>query len=154
MSRIQIFVGLAAAAAGASWLAVAPAGAANSPTFRDCSFAGGIDPDFVRLSEVTVAKDGTLTVPSGQMHVTIEASESSDTGDNAGHVKLKAKVSSPGVRTKKRSGAGTGKVTLALALNGSSVGRSYTISWSDTTDNGRHHCPSGITPEKRTPKPC
>lgn len=153
MGRIQTFIGLAAVAAGASWLAVAPAGAANSPTFRDCSFAGGADPDFVRLSEVTVAPNGTLTVPPGQMHVTIEASESSNPGDNLGHVKLKAKVSSPKVRMQKRMGAGTGKVTLALPLNSSSVGRSYTISWSDTTDNGHHHCPSASTPENATPKP-
>jgi hypothetical protein len=153
MWRRRMFVGVAALAAGTSWLAVAPAGAANSPTFRDCSFAGGTDPDFVRLSEVTVAPNGTLTVPAGQTQVTLEASESSNPGDNVGHVKLKAKVSSRHVRTQKRSGAGTGKVTLALPLNASSVGRSYTISWMDTTDNGHHHCPSAGTPENTSPKP-
>jgi hypothetical protein len=136
------------------WQAAASADAANSPTFRDCSLVGGIDPDFVQLTGVSVGPGGSLIVSRGQQQVGIEASESSDPGDNLGHVTLDVKVSSPNQPTIDRSGAGTGKVVLSIPLERSTkVGRSYTISWSDTTDNGNHACPSASTPENTTPMP-
>jgi hypothetical protein len=145
---------LAALVAAASWLFVAPAAAANSPTFRDCSLVGGADPDFVQLSGVTVAPNGTVQVKRGQMQVMVEASESSDPGDNLGHVTLTVKVASHKTATREVSGAGTGKVTVAVPLARSKkLGRVYTISWADTTDNGNHVCPSSNTPENSTPKP-
>jgi hypothetical protein len=145
---------LAALVAGASWLFVASAGAANGPTFRDCSLVANTDPDFVQLSGVTVAPNGTLQVKRGQTQVMLEASESADLGDNMGHVTLNVKVASHKIATQEVSGSGTGKVILAVPLAHSKKrGRVYTISWADTTDNGNHVCPSSSTPENSTPKP-
>jgi hypothetical protein len=154
MWRIRMFVGLAAVAAGASLLPVASAGAANSATFRDCSLVAGTDPDFVILSGVTAGPGGSLTVKRRTPQVALEASESSDPGDNLGHVTLNVKVESRKVATKEVSGAGTGKVMVAVPLTKSmKVGRTYTISWAATFDNGNHACPSSSTPENTTPKP-
>jgi hypothetical protein len=115
---------------------------------------GGLDPDFVRLSGVTAGPNGIANVERGQQQVGIEASESSDPLDNLGHVTLKVKVTTPEVPNQELSGAGTGKVNLAVPLSRSKqVGRTYTISWAATFDNGEHVCPSANTPENTTPKP-
>jgi hypothetical protein len=154
VGRVRPLLGLCALAVAMCWQAAASADAANSPTFRDCSLAAGIDPDFVQLTGVSVGPGGSLIVSRGQPQVSIEASESSDPGDNLGHVTLDVKVSSPKQPTIDRSGAGTGKVVLSIPLERSTkVGRSYTISWADTTDNGNHACPSTSTPENTTPMP-
>jgi len=136
-----------------AWLAAPAANAANGPTFRDCSLAGGLDPDFVQLLGVAVGPGGALTVPPGTERVGIEASESSDPGDKLGHVTLKVIVTAPGVPTQSVSGEGTGKVLLAAPLGRRKVGRTYTIGWAATFDNGNHLCPSESTPENTTPKP-
>ena len=152
MRRIGAFVGLTVLA-----IALGPidsAGAANSPTFRDCSaFVEGFDPDFIQLSGVRVGPGGGLTVPPGQHQVSLKASESSDPGDNLGHVTLDVTVTAPGVPTRTVSGAGTGFVLLSVPLVGSGVGRTYTISWAATFDNGNHPCPSPNTPDNTTPNP-
>jgi hypothetical protein len=133
---------------------VSGASAANSPTFRDCSlFSPGIDPDFVRLSRVTVGSGGTLTVPRSQHHVKLTASESADPGDGSNHVTFKATVKAPGVQKRKVAGNGTGRVHLSVPLAGSPHAKTYTISWSATFDNGMHSCPSSQTPENTNPSP-
>jgi len=153
MRRIGVFVGLTALAI-ALGPAIDSAGAANSPTFRDCSlFVEGFDPDFVQVSEVTVTPAGALTVPLSQAQVPIEASESSDPGDSMGHVTLSVSVSAPHVLTQSLSGEGTGKVELLVPLHKRKRGRSYTISWAATFDNGNHLCPSESTPDNTAPKP-
>src|SRR5260370_522906 len=58
--------------------------AETSPSFGDCSFGGGLDPDFLQLSGATVSPQGTLTVSPSQGQVQLEASESSDPGDSSG----------------------------------------------------------------------
>jgi|SRR5205814_2373290 len=151
MRRIGAFVGLTVLA-----IALGPidsAGAANSPTFRDCSLFSGFDPDFVQISGVTVTPEGTLTVPRSQKQVPIEASESSDPGDSLGHVTLTVSVTALHVPTQSVSGEATGKVELSAPLVRRKPGRSYTISWAATFDNGNHLCPSESTPENTTPKP-
>jgi hypothetical protein len=152
MRRIGAFVGLTVLA-----IALGPidsAGAANSPTFRDCSLlVSGFDPDFVQVSGVTVTPEGTLTVPLSQKQVPIEASESSDPGDSSGHVTLAVTVTALHVPTQSLSGEATGKVELSLPLRRRRHRRSYTISWAATFDNGNHLCPSEGTPENTTPKP-
>jgi len=154
MWRVRLAVVVSALIGGMACLGVPAASAANGPTFRDCSLAGGLDPDFVELLGVAAGPEGAVTVPRGQEQVGIEASESSDPGDNLGHVTLAVTVSSPGVSMAKASGAGTGKVLLSAPLRGSKkVGRTYTISWAATFDNGNHPCPSEFTPENTTPKP-
>ena len=154
MWRTRMLVGLGALVVGTAWLAVPAAAAANSATFRDGSaFVSGVDPDFVQLSGVTVGPQGTLTVRPSQNQVQLEASESSDPGDSAGHVTLNATVTAPHVPVRTVSGAGTGMVVLSVPLVGSGVGRSYTISWSATFDNGTHACPSSVTPENTGPNP-
>jgi hypothetical protein len=154
MWRVRILAGAAALAAGVLWQAVASADAANGPAFRDCSLVGGIDPDFVQLTGVTVGAGDMVTVARGTKRVGIEASESADPGDSMGHVTLKVMVTSRHVPTQEVSGAGTGKVSLSLPLKRSrKVGRSYTISWSAVTDSGNHQCPSANTPENTTPMP-
>src|SRR5438552_2937597 len=154
MRRIRIPVGLAVMAVGLASPVIPAASAANSPTFRDCSLlVAGIDPDFVQLSEVTVAPEGTLTVPRSRKHVTIEASESSDPGDGEGHVTLDVSVTAPHVPAQSLSGAATGRVVLAVPLLRRKIGRTYTISWAATFDNGNHLCPSEQTPENTTPDP-
>jgi hypothetical protein len=148
-----MLLGLGALAAGTASLGVATASAANGPAFRDCSLAGGLDPDFVQLFGATVTPQGTLTVLPSQNQLSLEASESSDPLDNLGHVTLTATVTSPTVAAHTVSGAGTGKVFVSVPLEGSGTGKSYTISWAATFDNGEHKCPSGFTPENETPKP-
>jgi hypothetical protein len=154
MSSIRTFLGVGGLAAGVLLVASAPASAANSPAFRDCSLVAGLDPDFVRLSEVTVGAEGLLTVPAGQKQVGVEASESSDPGDSLGHVTLKVTVASPGLATQTVAGEGTGKVLLSAPLRRSKKkGRTYTIEWAATFDNGNHVCPSESTPENTRPDP-
>jgi hypothetical protein len=154
MGRARPLLGLCTLAVAMCWQAAPSADAANSPTFRDCALAGGVDPDFVKLTGATVGPGGSLIVSRGQTQVGIEASESSDPGDNLGNVTLDVKVSSHKQPTIERSGAGTGKVVLSIPLERSNnVGRSYTISWADTTDNGNHACPSTSTPENTRPIP-
>jgi hypothetical protein len=92
-------------------------------------------------------------VSPSQNQVQLEASESSDPFDNLGHVTLTATVTSPTVAAHTVSGAGTGKVFVSIPLEGSGTGKSYTISWAATFDNGEHKCPSAVTPENTTPKP-
>jgi hypothetical protein len=153
MWMMRVLIALGALTAAIAWLTVPVADAANSPTFRDCSLVGGIDPDFVQLSGVTVSPNGSLSVTPSQNHVQLEASESSDPGDSAGHVTLAVTVTAPSVPPRTVSGAGTGLVTLSVPLKGSGTGRSYTISWSATFDNGMHQCPSSVTPENTAPNP-
>src|SRR5437588_7031173 len=118
MRRISTLVGLAALAVGTAALVVDPASAANSPTFRDCSFVGGLDPDFVQLSGASPGPQGSLTVSSTQTQVHVEASESADPGDSSGHDTLKVTVAAPNVASRTVSGSGTGKVVLAVPLSG------------------------------------
>jgi hypothetical protein len=139
---------------GGACVAVPAASAANSPTFRDCSLVAGLDPDFVQLFGVTVGPQGSLSVPRGQSQVQLEASESSDPGDNLAHVTLTATVTTPHVPAQTVLGAETGKVILALPLAKSNQeGRTYTISWAATFDNGNHLCPSSQTPQNTEPHP-
>ena len=155
MDRTRVLVALGGLAiAGAVWTG-SPARAANSPTFRDCSaFIPGFDPDFVQLSGVTVNADGSLTVLPSQNQVQLLASESSDPGDSGGHVTLTATVVAPaGIPTETVSGEGTGRVVLVLPLIGSGAGKTYTISWFATFDNGNHPCPSSVTPENTPADP-
>jgi hypothetical protein len=154
MRRLGALLGVGALAVGGFALTAPAAIAQNSPTFRDCSIlAQGIDPDFVQLFGVMLGPQGTLTVSPSQSTLHLEGSESSDPGDAAGHVTLKAAVTASHVATQSVSGAGTGKVILSLPLVNPRPGRTYTISWSATFDNGNHACPSPLTPENTTPKP-
>jgi hypothetical protein len=140
------------AAAAVSLAATGTAQAANSPTTRDCSFSGGLDPDFVQISRVSV-NGSDLTVSRARKHVSLKASESSLPGDQMNGVTLHAKVKSPGTKTKKVSGNGTGVVKLKIPLKHRMPGRAYTISWAATFDNGNHMCPSSSTPANTTPMP-
>ena len=131
----------------AALLAAGPAGAVNSPTFRDCALPAGLDPDFVQLSGATPSPDGgSLTVTPTQPSVTVAASESADPGDNAGHDTFSVTVSAPGAATKTVSGAGIGRVVLTVPLSGQAAGGAYTLSWTATFDNGAHPCPGSFTP--------
>jgi hypothetical protein len=144
---------LATALAGS--LILLPAGrarAGNSPAFRDCSLLIGLDPDFVQLYGVTI-QNGALTVPSSKPTVQVEASESSDPGDNLGHVTLNVTASAPGVTAASMSGAGQGLVVLSLTLPQAQAGRSYSISWAATFDNGMHACPAVYTLANTNPSP-
>jgi len=144
---------LAVLAVGAGMAFLAPGvGASNSPTFRDCAMAAGIDPDFVRLSKVNVS-GSSLTVPMSQGHVSIEASESSLPGDMQNHATLHVSVKAKNAPATKLSGNGTGHVTLSVPLKHRKAGRSYTISWNATFDNGNHVCPSSATPQNQTAMP-
>jgi hypothetical protein len=152
--KIETLMGAGALALGGFVLSAPAATAQNSPTFRDCSLlAQGVDPDFVQLFGVTLSPQGTLKVPPSQKQLQVEASESSDPGDGAGHVTVKATVSAPRVPTRTVSGAGIGKVVVSVPLINPRVGRTYTISWVATFDNGNHQCPSPLTPENTSPKP-
>jgi len=154
MLNVKIFATSAVLALSVAGFQVSTVSAANTPTTRDCSlFVAGFDPDFVQISGVTVTPHGTLTVVPSQNHVQLEASESSDPGDSAGHVTLTATVSAPHTLTQTSSGAATGRVFLSLPLVGSGTGKVYTITWSATFDNGQHTCPSPQTPENTSPNP-
>jgi hypothetical protein len=155
-TRRRALIGLGAVTAGAVALpaAATPAHAANSPTFRDCSaFVEGFDPDFVEISGVTVTPGGELTVPPSQNSVVVAASESSDPGDSANTATLTVTVSSPGRATQVLSGTAVDRVFLTVPLHGSGAGRTYTIGWSATFDNGFHACPSAETPDNTAPNP-
>ncbi len=142
---VLIVAALAASAASIS-------SAANSPTFRDCSFVGGLDPDFVQLTGATIGPGGALNAKSTNS-VKLKASESSDPGDSSGHDTFKVTVTAPGSPARKVSGAATGKVILKLPLVGSPSGKTNTVSWSATFDNGNHMCPSSQTPQNTGPRP-
>jgi hypothetical protein len=137
----------------AAWLPAAPAGAANSPTFRDCSFIAGLDPDFVQLSGVGAGPGGPLAVGSAQRAVTVEASESSDPFDNLGHVALSVTVTGTGTTPRTVSGTAVGEVTLSVPLSGVAAGGQYMLSWFAEFDNGVHTCPSAGTPQNTTTSP-
>ena len=147
---VRGFVVLLVVALGA--MAASISNAANSPTFRDCSFVGGLDPDFVQLTGAGVGPGGALSAKSTKA-VKLEASESSDPGDSSGHDTFKVTVKAPGSPARKVSGAATGKVILKLPLVGSPNGKTNTVSWSATFDNGNHMCPSSQTPQNLTPHP-
>ena len=151
--RIRLLAGLAVPALALAWPAIPAASAANTPTFRDCSLSGGLDPDFVELIGAKVTPEGTLTVSPKTASLTLKASESSDPKDNEGHDTFKISVTAPGVATQAASGEGTGKVELEAPLRRRIIGRQYTISWAATFDNGLHSCPGEFTPENTTPKP-
>lgn len=154
MRRVGALLGVGALTLGVMSIAAPAAVAQNSPTFRDCSlFVQGVDPDFVQLFGVTLSPQGGLTVSPSQAKVQLEGSESSDPGDASNHVTLKAIVTAPHVETQTVSGAGTGKVVLSVPLSSPRTGRTYTISWSATFDNGNHPCPSPLTPENSKPTP-
>jgi opacity protein-like surface antigen len=154
MHKPRNLVLCAALVAAAALIAASAASAANTPTTRDCSaFVEGFDPDFVELFDVTVGTQGQLTVPRSQHQVQLEASESSDPGDSSGHVTLTAKISTPDAPTRTISGAAIGKVRLSIPLLRRRPGRSYTIDWNATFDNGNHPCPSPFTPENTSPNP-
>jgi hypothetical protein len=150
--RTLLVVGVLGALVAVAVGAVTSASAANSPTFRDCSFPGGVDPDFVQLSGATAGPNGGLMAQS-QTKVKLEASESSNPGDSSGHVTLKATVTAPGTNARTVSGNAMGKVFLRLPLVGSKTGRKNTVSWTATFDNGNHSCPSAQTPQNGTSKP-
>jgi hypothetical protein len=149
---LWVLAAATALSAASAVVAVPVADAANSPTFRDCSlFAAGVDPDFVQISGVSTGAGGSLTA-SGP--VKLEASESADVGDSAGHVTLEVTVTAPGSAAKTVSGAATGAVTVAVPLIDSAThATTNTISWAATFDNGGHLCPSSSTPENTTPMP-
>lgn len=130
-----------------------PAHAANSPTFRDCSLAGGLDPDVVQISMVTVTPQGTLVVPASQKSVSVDASESSDPGDNLGNVTLTVTVSRGQTLLETLNGAATGAVTLSVPLPRSGGGKTFTIGWAAVFDSGNHPCPSSSTPQNTAPDP-
>lgn len=148
--------------AGAAFGAPGASADTNGPTTRDCSLLvpavgstfGGVDPDFVQLSGVTVNPDGTLTAnaptPAVPTPVSIEASESPDPGDGSNTVSFTATVSAPGVADQTFTGTGVGSVTFSLPMT---AGASNTISWSATFDGGAHPCPGPLTPGNLMPSP-
>ena len=146
--KVRLYAGLIAFAA--FWLPAHAAGAANSPAFRDCSFVAGIDPDFVKLTGATIGPTGNLMVPNSQSSVTVEASESSDPGDNLGHDTFSVTVTGTGMSPKTVSGMGVGHVTLTVPLGGVAPGGQYSLAWAAVFDNGFHHCPGAMTPQNPT----
>jgi hypothetical protein len=153
MGAVAKLAGLGAVLAGLVMLAVGTAGAANSPTYRDCSFVGGLDPDFVQLMGTTAGPNNTLTVPASQGQVQVKASESSDPGDSNGHDTLKVTVSAPNVAPRTVSAAGTGMAIATVPLSGAASGASYTVDWIATFDNGNHLCPGSQTPQNAMSNP-
>lgn len=156
MRTRRALTGTVVVAAGAMALPASaiPVHAANSPAFRDCSaFVEGFDPDFVAISGVAVAPDGTLSVDPSTNSVTMEASESSDPGDSSNSVTFSVTVSTPGRLAQTFSGAAVGKVILTVPLARSGAGRTYTVDWSATFDNGAHACPSPETPDNTSSNP-
>jgi hypothetical protein len=148
-NRARAFAGLVVFAA--AWLPAQAASAANSPTFRDCAHLAGIDPDFVQLTGATVGPGGTLTLPSSQSSVTVEASESSLPGDNLNQVSFSVTVTGTAISPKTISGMGTGHVTLTVPLSGVAVGGQYSLDWFATFDNGSHACPGGAAEDPQNP---
>ncbi len=138
---------------GSAALLSGTAVAANRPDYRDCSFSGGLDPDFVQLTGATAGNQGTLTVSPSHSTLQVTASESSDPGDSLGSDTLSVTVSSPGTSPQTVMGAGVGKVTLTAPLSGAAPGKTYMISWAATFDNGNHMCPSSSTPQNTSPQP-
>ena len=154
MRPIHLLVGVGLTAVGVLAVPASPVRAANSPTFRDCSiFVEGFDPDYVQISGVTVTPQGTLTVPASQTSVQVKASESADPGDSLGHVTLNVVVAGPGGHARTLSGAAVGSIVLSVPLLVSRTGKTYTISWAATFDNGNHLCPSPQTPDNTAPNP-
>jgi hypothetical protein len=153
MKAFRMLVGLGAALVATGWFPVQAASAANTATMRDCSFAGGLDPDFVELSGAMADSQGKLTVAQTQNHVTMTASESSDPGDSSGQDTFTVTVHAPNVPDKTLSGSGTGRVVLSVPLAGAAAGSAYTISWAATFDNGNHSCPSAMTPQNTGSNP-
>jgi hypothetical protein len=137
----------------AAWLPAQAVGAANSPTFRDCAHTLGIDPDFVQLTGATNGPGGTLTVPSSQTSVTVEASESSLPGDNLNHASLSVTVNGTAISPKTVSGMGTGKVTLSVPIWGVAAGGQYSLDWAANFDNGSHSCPGSSDPQNPSSNP-
>lgn len=128
--------------------------AANSPTLRDCSLlVEGVDADFVAISGVTVTPQGTITVPPSANSVQIEASESSDPGDQGNRAAITVTATAAHLPTRVVSGTAVGRVFLTVPLGGSGTGRVYTISWAATFDNGQHPCPGPIIPDNTSPDP-
>ena len=74
MGGPRLLLLLGAILIGSASLPVEAASAANSPTFRDCAFVGGIDPDFVQLSGASVDSNGDLTVTPAENQVSLKAS--------------------------------------------------------------------------------
>ena len=153
MRAPRALAGLGAIALGLAVTPATPARAANSPNFRDCSLTAGLDPDFVVISPVTVTPQGTLTVSPSQKSVNVEASESSDPGDNLGQVTLNVTVSRGQTLLETLNGAGTGKVVLSVPLPRSGGGKTFTIGWAAVFDSGNHPCPSSSTPQNTAPNP-
>src|SRR5438445_4115689 len=126
MRRNRSLLVLGAAVAATATVGAPAANADNAPAFRDCSaFAPGVDPDFVQLLGATVTPQGTLTVAPSQNQLQVEASESSDPGDDLGHVTLTVTVTGPHGPPLTASGGNVGKVVLAVPLTGSGVGTAY-----------------------------
>jgi hypothetical protein len=154
MRRNRSLLMLGAAIAVTATVGAPAANADNAPAFRDCSaFVAGFDPDFVQLLGATVTRQGTLTVAPSQNQLQVEASESSDPGDDLGHVTLTVTVAGQHVPAQTTSGADVGKVVLTVPLTGSGTGKSYRIDWAATFDNGNHACPSPTTPDNTAPNP-
>ena len=62
-------------------------------------------------------------------------------------------VAGPGGHARTLSGAAVGSVVLSVPLLVSRTGKTYTISWAATFDNGNHLCPSPQTPDNTAPNP-
>src|ERR1700756_3185141 len=69
--RTRLLAGRAAPALALAWPAIPAASAANTATFRDCSFFGGLDPDFVELIGAKVTPEGTLRVSPNTTSLTL-----------------------------------------------------------------------------------
>lgn len=152
--RVAAILAAGLTAATASLLVVVPgAGAANSPTFRDCSFSGGFDPDFVKLTGAKPGPNETLVARPKRKTLTVLASESPDAMDQTHMVSLNVTVKKGNSAPSKLSGSGTGKVSLTVPLAPPRAGKTYTIAWKAMFDNGLHGCPSSVTPQNTSPKP-
>jgi hypothetical protein len=137
----------------ALWVPASTAGAANSPTFRDCAHVFGLDPDFIQLTGATVGSDGKLAVTSAQTGVMLKASESSIPGDNLNKVTFSVTVTGAGSAAKTVSGTAVGHVTLSVPLGGVAAGGHYSLDWSATFDNGTHRCPGPADPQNPNSNP-
>ena len=147
---------LAASLLGSAVIALgfaASATAANSPTYRDCSFGGGLDPDFVQLTGAKPNANGLLVAPRTRKQVMLEASESPNALDQLNRVSLEAAVYRSGTLLRTVTGAARGKVFLSLPLPRPRAGRRFRIGWTARFDNGFHSCPSQATPQNTAPRP-